>query len=69
MTHEDEVQQQYLEYPRTAGHANASVKDLGLVINLEDPCLTCSLDGLVDIPGKVDVLWRSKALTKLQRKD
>ena len=28
------------------------MKDLGLVIDSEDPCLACSLDGLVDIPGK-----------------
>ena len=32
--------------------ANASVIDLGLVIDIEDPCLACSPDGLVDIPGK-----------------
>ena len=34
------------------GHANASVKDSGLVINPEGPCLACSLNGLVNIPSE-----------------
>ena len=40
--HEDEAKQQYLAYLRTVDHANTSVKDLGLVIDPEDPCLAWS---------------------------
>ena len=51
--HEVDAKKQYLEYLRTEGHAGACVEDSGLVISLEDPCLACSPDGLVEIPGSV----------------
>ena len=51
-THKNDAKQWYLEYLRIAGHANASVKDSGLVIDLEDPCRACSPDSLVNIPGE-----------------
>ena len=50
--HVDEAKQHYLEYLRTVGHANTSVKDSGLVIDPEDPCHACSPDGLFNIPGE-----------------
>ena len=57
--HKDEAKQWYLEYLRTAGHANASVKDSGLVINLEDPCLACSAVGSI-----VEIKCRYTAVKK-----
>lgn len=51
--HEVDAKKQYLEYLRTKGHAGACVKDSGLVISLENPCLACNPDGSVEIPGSV----------------
>ena len=50
--HEDEAKQQYLEYLRSKGHSEASIKESGLVVDPESPSLACSPDGLVEIPGE-----------------
>ena len=52
--HEDVAKQRYLVYLRTVDHANTSVKDLGLVIDPEDPCLASSPDGLYSCSADED---------------
>ena len=55
-THEDDACKSYVAYLREQGHHKATVSASGLVINLEEPCLACSPDGLVETPGTSEPL-------------
>ena len=45
--HKDEAKQQYL---RPKGHSKASIREFRLVLDPKSPGLTCSPDGLIEIP-------------------
>ena len=50
LNHEDDARQAYLQYLR-ATNPQASIVSSGLVIDVDEPSLACSPDGLVDIRG------------------
>ena len=52
-THEDDARQSYIKY--LDGQAIVTLS--GLVVDLSDPCLGCSPDGLVHIPGHSKPDW------------
>lgn len=55
-THEDDACRSYIAYLRKQGHHKATVSASGLVVYMEEPCLACSPDGLVEIPGESEPL-------------
>ena len=50
-THEVDAKSAYISYLRDQGHHNDEVTDSGLVLDVEEPCLGCSPDALVNIPA------------------
>ena len=50
-SHEDDASQSYLKHLQSSQLGQATVTISGLVVDLSDPCLSCSPDGLVCIPG------------------
>ena len=55
-THEDDARRSYVAYLREQGHHKATVSSSGLVVDIDEPCLACSPDGLVEIPGASEPL-------------
>ena len=49
-THEVDAKSVYISYLRGQGYHNAEVTNSGLVLDVEEPCLGCSPDTLVNIP-------------------
>ena len=49
-THEDDARQAYLR-SLVASYGTAAVTTSGLVVDMTEPCLACSPDGLVHLPG------------------
>ena len=47
-THEVDAKLAYISYLRGQGHHNAEVTDSGLVLDVDEPCLGCSPDVLVN---------------------
>ena len=54
LTHEEDARAAYIQYLHQQGHSTVTTSSLGLVIDLDEPCLACSPDGLVDIPELAD---------------
>lgn len=52
-THEPDARSAYIQYLHSQGHHHAKVTNSGLVVDLDDPCLGCSPDALVTIPGAI----------------
>ena len=48
-THEKDARSAYISYLKKEGHLNAEVVDSGLVVDVENPCLGCSPDAIVNI--------------------
>ena len=49
-SHEDDVRQEYLRFLQVS-NKQATITLSGLVVDSQNPCLACSPDGLVSIPG------------------
>ena len=56
LTHEEDTRAAYIQYLRQQGHSTITTSSSGLVIVLDEPCLACSPDSLVDIPELADLL-------------
>ena len=54
LSHEEDVRAAYIQYLHQQGHSTVTTSSSGLVIDLDEPCLACSPDGLVDIPKLAD---------------
>ena len=52
-THEVDARSAYIQYLHSQGHHHATVTNSGLVLDLDEPCLGCSPDALVNIPGSM----------------
>ena len=55
-THEVDAKKAYIDYLKIQGDCDAEVTDSGFVVDIDEPCLGCSPDALVNIPSSSNPL-------------